>query len=384
MSKEQESKLLKTQACVLKVNICCDGCQKKVKKLLQKIEGVYNTTIDAEERKVTVTGNVDPAVLITKLRKAGKHARLWSAKAGNHHTLTDQLELAKAQQQKEYWKTQKKCQQPQQQAKGFKDLKFPNLKGLKLPFRKGNRTVKFDLPPKEDVDDGSEYSDHDYDEFEDDDGLDDMDGFEEDVRGKVLGKDTKGAAGGGGGGGGRKGGVQAQNKAMGGSNVNGGGSHSQGGGGKNVHGARDSKHEGKHNKGGNGNPPQGGKKGGGGGSNDGVGGDGQLNMMGQMAHIPAVRRPSAGGGMPGYFQGGNVPPEMMMAGTNPYHQQQQQRMMMMMMLMNGQDRAAFPPPVGYGYGYGRPVYALPPPPTQPQAEPYTMFSDENPNSCSVM
>ncbi|CAL9154145.1 unnamed protein product, partial [Musa hybrid cultivar] len=373
--------LLHLQACVLKVNICCDGCQKKVKKLLQKIEGVYTTTIDAEERKVTVTGNVDPAVLITKLRKAGKHARLWSAKAGNHHTLTDQLELAKAQQQKEYWKTQKKGQQPQQQAKGFKDLKFPNLKGLKLPFRKGNRTVKFDLPPKEDVDDGSEYSDHDYDEFEDDDGLDAMDGFEEDVRGKVLGKYTKGAAGGGGGGGGGKGGVQAQNKAMGGSNVNGGGSHSQGGGGKNVHGARDSKHEGKHNKGGNGNPPQGGKKGGG----------GEALSYGMSLCSPNsgwrqthITLPTADGvGMPGYFQGGNVPPEMMMAGTNPYHQQQQ-RMMMMMMLMNGQDRAAFPPPVGYGYGYGRPVYALPPPATHPQAEPYTMFSDENPNGCSVM
>ncbi|CAL9108096.1 unnamed protein product, partial [Musa textilis] len=375
--------LLHLQACVLKVNICCDGCQKKVKKLLQKIDGVYTTTIDAEERKVTVTGNVDPAVLITKLRKAGKHAWLWSAKAGNHHTLTDQLEHAKAQQQKEDWKTQKKGQQPQQQAKGFKDLKFPNLKGLKLPFRKGNRTVKLDLPPKEDVDDGSEYSDDDYDEFEDDDGLDDMDGFEEDVRGKVMGKDKKSAAGGGGGGG--KGGVQAQNNAVGGSNVNGGGSHRQGGGGKNGHGAPDSKHGGKHKKGGNGNPPQGGKKGGGGGSNDGVGRVGQLNMMGQMGHIPAVRRPSAGGGTPGYFQGGNVPPEMMMAGANPYHhhQQQQQRMMM---IMNGQDRAAFPPPVGYGYGYGygRPVYMLPPPPTHPQAEPYTLFSDENPNSCSVM
>ncbi|RRT46779.1 hypothetical protein B296_00045077 [Ensete ventricosum] len=346
--------------------------------------GVYTTTIDAEERKVTVTGNVDPAVLIAKLSKAGKHARLWSSKAGNHHTLTDQLEHAKAQQQKEDQKTQKKGQRPQQQAKGFKDLKFPNLKGLKLPFGKANRTVRFDLPPKEDVDDGSEYSDDDSDEFEDDDGLDDMDSFEEDVHGKVMGKDKKGAAGGGGGGGG--GGVQAQNKAMGGSNVIGGGSHSQGGGGggKNGHEARDSKHGGKRTKGGNGNPPQGGKKGGGG--SNGMRGVGQLNMMGQMGHIPAVQRLSAGGRIPGYFQGGNVPPEMMMVGTNPYHhhQQQQQQRMMMMMMMNGQDRAAFPPPVGYGYGYGRPVYMLPPPPTHPQAEPFTMFSDENPNSCSVM
>ncbi|KAF2285924.1 hypothetical protein GH714_008976 [Hevea brasiliensis] len=72
------------QTCVLKVNIqChCDGCKKKIRKLLQKVDGVYNATINAEQGKVTVTGNVDPAKLIKKLEKSGKHAELWGAPRG--------------------------------------------------------------------------------------------------------------------------------------------------------------------------------------------------------------------------------------------------------------------------------------------------------------
>lgn len=77
MSKEENFKLLKLQTTVLKVHIHCEGCKKKVKKLLQKIEGVYDVTIDAEQQKVTVIGNVDSEFLIKKLTKSGKHAELF-------------------------------------------------------------------------------------------------------------------------------------------------------------------------------------------------------------------------------------------------------------------------------------------------------------------
>ncbi|KAI3462592.1 hypothetical protein Pfo_019255 [Paulownia fortunei] len=50
----------------------------KVKKLLRKIEGVYEVKIDVGERKVTVSGNVDCTTLIKKLVKSGKHAELWT------------------------------------------------------------------------------------------------------------------------------------------------------------------------------------------------------------------------------------------------------------------------------------------------------------------
>ncbi|KAL4361282.1 hypothetical protein GQ457_04G009030 [Hibiscus cannabinus] len=81
MTKEEDFKLLKIQTCVLKVNIHCDGCKQKVKKLLQRIEGVYQVSIDAEQQKVTVSGSVDYATLIKKLVRAGKYAEVWSQKS---------------------------------------------------------------------------------------------------------------------------------------------------------------------------------------------------------------------------------------------------------------------------------------------------------------
>ncbi|KAH7571013.1 hypothetical protein JRO89_XS05G0240100 [Xanthoceras sorbifolium] len=81
------------ETCVLKVNIHCDGCKQKVKKLLQRIEvfffhhfvtGVYQVNIDAEQQKVTVSGTVDSATLIKKLVRAGKHAELWSQKSNQN------------------------------------------------------------------------------------------------------------------------------------------------------------------------------------------------------------------------------------------------------------------------------------------------------------
>ncbi|KAM0944337.1 putative heavy metal-associated domain, HMA, heavy metal-associated domain superfamily [Dioscorea sansibarensis] len=81
MTKDEDFKLLKIQTIILRVNIHCDGCKHKVKKLLQRIEGVYTVNLDAENQKVTVSGNVDSATLIKKLAKSGKHAELWSQKS---------------------------------------------------------------------------------------------------------------------------------------------------------------------------------------------------------------------------------------------------------------------------------------------------------------
>ncbi|GMG99705.1 hypothetical protein Nepgr_001545 [Nepenthes gracilis] len=169
---------LKTQTCVLRVNIrCdCDGCKNKVKKLLQKIEGVYTVNIDAKQGKVTVAGNVDPATLIKKLLKSGKHAELWSTpqKIKNQFNLGYQFkdiqidnggkgsnEKNKSQNQKGGGKVQQKvgqqaAQQHYQQMKGFEDPK----------------SVKFNLPQSVDYDDFSD------DEFEDDE--DEDDGFDDD------------------------------------------------------------------------------------------------------------------------------------------------------------------------------------------------------------
>lgn len=67
---------LKYRTWILKVSIHCEACKKKVKKVLQNIDGVYTTTIDSQQQKATVTGNVDGETLIKKLAKTGKHAEL--------------------------------------------------------------------------------------------------------------------------------------------------------------------------------------------------------------------------------------------------------------------------------------------------------------------
>ncbi|KDP23483.1 hypothetical protein JCGZ_23316 [Jatropha curcas] len=78
---EQQEPPLKYKTLVLKVSVHCEGCKRKVKKILTNIEGVYKTDIDLKQQKVTVLGNVDADTLIKKLVKAGKHAELWPEKA---------------------------------------------------------------------------------------------------------------------------------------------------------------------------------------------------------------------------------------------------------------------------------------------------------------
>lgn len=91
----------------------------------------------------------------------------------------------------------------------------------------------------------------------------------------------------------------------------------------------------------------------------------------QEKNIPAAY----GGVHPGHQLGDVVAPGMM-AGVNPYCEQQTVATM-----MRGQDR---PMPRGMGYGYWQPAdYDPPPPPHHPRVQPYELFGDENPNSCSV-
>ncbi|MCD7456395.1 hypothetical protein HAX54_031627 [Datura stramonium] len=70
--------LVRIQTYILKVQINCHGCMRKVKKLLKRIEGVYQVKMDVDEQVVVVSGNVDSATLIKKLNKSGKHAELLS------------------------------------------------------------------------------------------------------------------------------------------------------------------------------------------------------------------------------------------------------------------------------------------------------------------
>ncbi|CAJ1963417.1 unnamed protein product [Sphenostylis stenocarpa] len=71
------SQPLNYQTWFLKVSIHCEGCRRKVKKVLKNIDGVFTATIDPHQHKVTVTGNVAVETLLKKLVRAGKHAEIW-------------------------------------------------------------------------------------------------------------------------------------------------------------------------------------------------------------------------------------------------------------------------------------------------------------------
>ncbi|POO02276.1 Heavy metal-associated domain containing protein [Trema orientale] len=223
MSKEE---FLKIQKCVLKVNIHCDGCKAKVKKILQKIDGVFTIDIDADQGKVTVSGTADPAIIIKKLAKSGKHAELWGAPKSNQNNNQNQNHLANQlknmqidngkggnnnnksqkgggnnnnsqpkgggqngnnqQQQQQQLHQQLQQQHIQQQLqqlqnmKGFQDLKLPQLKGMQMGPNKdqpnpNQKAVKFNVPLEEDYMSDDDYDYEDDDDYDDDEFDDDMD-----------------------------------------------------------------------------------------------------------------------------------------------------------------------------------------------------------------
>ncbi|XP_010249381.1 PREDICTED: uncharacterized protein LOC104591925 [Nelumbo nucifera] len=88
MAKEVELKKVELKVSV----ICCEGCKRKVKKVLQSIEGVLKTEIDSSQPKVTVLGNVDPQILVKKLLKAGKQAEIWVSENGKTEKEKKQVE----------------------------------------------------------------------------------------------------------------------------------------------------------------------------------------------------------------------------------------------------------------------------------------------------
>ncbi|XP_016442806.1 heavy metal-associated isoprenylated plant protein 35 [Nicotiana tabacum] len=68
--------LMNYKTWVLKVSIHCVGCKRKVKKILQQVPGVYAIDIDLKQQRATVTGNVEAESLLRRLQKSGKPAEL--------------------------------------------------------------------------------------------------------------------------------------------------------------------------------------------------------------------------------------------------------------------------------------------------------------------
>lgn len=70
-----------SQTVVLKVAMTCQGCVGAVKRVLGKMEGVESYDINLEEKKVTVTGNIQPEAVLQTVSKTGKQTSFWEEAA---------------------------------------------------------------------------------------------------------------------------------------------------------------------------------------------------------------------------------------------------------------------------------------------------------------
>jgi copper chaperone CopZ len=67
---------------VLRVSLHCQGCAGKVSKHNSKMEVVTSFSIDIQNQKVTVMGNVTPLGVLESISRV-KNAELWSSSKNN-------------------------------------------------------------------------------------------------------------------------------------------------------------------------------------------------------------------------------------------------------------------------------------------------------------
>ncbi|KAM1039479.1 hypothetical protein ACFX13_029529 [Malus domestica] len=61
----------------LLVHMDCEGCEKRIRRAISKIEGVDSLEIDMDTQKVTVTGYVDQRKVLKVVRRTGRRAEFW-------------------------------------------------------------------------------------------------------------------------------------------------------------------------------------------------------------------------------------------------------------------------------------------------------------------
>ncbi|KAH7664476.1 Copper chaperone domain-containing protein [Dioscorea alata] len=68
---------LSLQTTVLKVRMCCAGCERVVKNAILHLRGVDSVEVDLAMEKVTVTGYIDRNKILKAVRRSGKKAEFW-------------------------------------------------------------------------------------------------------------------------------------------------------------------------------------------------------------------------------------------------------------------------------------------------------------------
>ncbi|XP_010516293.1 PREDICTED: heavy metal-associated isoprenylated plant protein 20-like [Camelina sativa] len=61
----------------LLVDMDCQGCERKVRRAISKLDGVDTVEIDVDRQKVTVTGYVDREDVLKMVKRTGRTAEFW-------------------------------------------------------------------------------------------------------------------------------------------------------------------------------------------------------------------------------------------------------------------------------------------------------------------
>jgi len=61
----------------IKVKMDCEGCERRVKSAVKSMRGVTSVVVNPKQSKCTVTGYVEPAKVLERVKSTGKAAEMW-------------------------------------------------------------------------------------------------------------------------------------------------------------------------------------------------------------------------------------------------------------------------------------------------------------------
>ncbi|XP_022772313.1 heavy metal-associated isoprenylated plant protein 24 [Durio zibethinus] len=77
LSVVKKKKKKQTQTVALKIRMDCEGCARKVKKVLSGVKGAKSVEVDLKQQKATVTGNVEAKKVLAAAQSTKKKVELW-------------------------------------------------------------------------------------------------------------------------------------------------------------------------------------------------------------------------------------------------------------------------------------------------------------------
>ncbi|KAE8715431.1 Heavy metal-associated isoprenylated plant protein 26 [Hibiscus syriacus] len=77
LSNMKKKKKKQTQTVALKIRMDCEGCARKVKKVLSGVKGAKSVDVDLKQQKATVTGYVEPKKVLAAAQTTKKKVELW-------------------------------------------------------------------------------------------------------------------------------------------------------------------------------------------------------------------------------------------------------------------------------------------------------------------